>query len=114
MNFTPDPLAIEALATEPGGWEDVMLIRKAIAVELLAKRFVNVDSGRLRASITHTLSEDTEGRVAYVGSDVEYALYQELEPGDTFPAGAGEYAGETRVRRGGQPYLRPALQAGVR
>jgi phage gpG-like protein len=109
MRFTIDPAAIELAAREPAGWEDVALERKAVAVELAAKRLVNVDTGNLRASITHELDEDDTGRVAFVGSNVDYALYQELEPGDIFPSGAGKYAGAPRVRRGGQPYLRPAL-----
>jgi hypothetical protein len=101
--------AIQLAAREPAGWEAVALERKAVAVELAAKRLVNVDTGLLRSSITHEIDEDEHGRVAFVGSPVEYAVFQELDPGDIFPVGAGKYAGFPRIRRGGQPYLRPAL-----
>lgn len=114
MNFVPDVVAIDTLALAPGGWEDFALTHKAAAVELMAKRLVNVDTGRLRESITTRMEVDEGGRVAYVGSDVEYAIYQELEPGDRFPSTAGKYAGAPRDDRGGQPFLRPALQAGIR
>lgn len=109
MNLAIDPAAIDVAARAPGGWEDRALIRKAVDVELAAKRLVHVDDGELKGSITHYLDEDAEGRVAFVGSNLDYAIYQELEPGDIFPAQAGEYAGSPRVRSGGQPYLRPAL-----
>jgi hypothetical protein len=106
-----DPAMIEELALAPGGWEEVALERKAVAVELTAKRLVNVDTGDLRGSITHVLEEDERGRIAFVGSNLNYAIYQELEPGDIFPSGAGKYAGSPRDDPGGRPYLRPALYA---
>lgn len=49
-----------------------------------------VDTGRLRASITHAVEEDT----AYVGTNVEYAPYVEL--------GTSKMAA--------RPYLRPAAE----
>lgn len=109
MKLTIDPVMIAALATKPDGWEDVALTRKAVAVELKAKRLVHVDTGALRASITYRLEEDAEGRVAFVGSNSDYAIYQELEPGDIFPAQSGKYSGSPRDDPGGRPYLRPAL-----
>jgi hypothetical protein len=111
MDVRIDTAAINLLAREPAGWEDIALERKAVAVELTAKRLVNVDTGDLRASITHYIEEDEGGRVAYVGSTLDYAVYQELEPGDIFPSGAGKYAGSPRDDPGGRPYLRPALYA---
>jgi HK97 gp10 family phage protein len=87
--------AIEQLFRSPTGPVAVALARKAIKVETTAKRLCPVDTGRLRASITHEMGEDSLGLVAYVGSNVEYAIFQEL--GTRFqPA---------------QPYLRPALRA---
>lgn len=109
MNVDIDPAMIDELARSPGGWEDIALLRKAAAVELSAKRFVHVDTGRLRASINTRLEEDEQGRVAFVGSDVSYAIYQELDPGDIFPPESGKYSNEPRIRHGGRPYLRPAL-----
>ena len=58
-----------------------------------AKKLCPVDTGRLRASITHEI-EGTTGRV---GSNVEYARAVEL--GSEDPA----------YNRRPQPYLRPAL-----
>lgn len=46
----------------------------AIAVESEAKRRAPVDTGRLRASITH----DSDATGAIVGTNVEYAPFQEL------------------------------------
>ena len=53
----------------------------------------NVDTGRLRASITHQVSE--EEKAVYVGTNVEYAPYVEL--------------GTSRMQ--GWPYLKPAASA---
>lgn len=71
------------------------LQRRALDVEASAKDLVPVDTGRLRASITTQLGQDSESLFADVGSDVEYAAPVEF--------------GTTRVRA--QPYLRPALDA---
>jgi HK97 gp10 family phage protein len=50
-----------------------------IKVENLAKVFCPVDTGRLRSSITHEVGTDGVGDViGRVGSDVEYAIFQEL------------------------------------
>ena len=53
-----------------------------------AKLKCPVDTGRLRNSISHTVSDDT----AYIGTNVEYARYVEL--------------GTSRQKA--QPYLKPA------
>lgn len=71
------------------------LLRRTIRVESAAKRLAPVDTGRLRSSITHSLERDSRGLVGFVGTNVEYAIYQEFG---------------TRYQRG-QPYLRPALRA---
>lgn len=52
-----------------------------------AKDLAPVDTGRLRNSISHKVDE--EERAAYIGSDLDYAVYVEL--------GAGKYA------EGGRP-----------
>lgn len=49
-----------------------------------------VDTGNLRASITHEV--DTGGKAVYIGTNVEYAPYVELGTS----------------RQAAQPYLRPA------
>ena len=61
----------------------------AIRVEADAARMAPVDTGRLRASITHSVEQiGRNAFVAYIGSNVEYAPIQEIE----------------------QPYLRPAFE----
>ena len=90
-----DHAALDDFFAKPGGPVDEMLTRAAVAVELAAKRFAPVDTGRLRASISHTVERDAKGPVAFVGSNVNYAIYQELG---------------TRYQPG-TPYLRPALHS---
>lgn len=59
-----------------------------LAAEGYAKRLCPVDTGNLRNSITH----DTDDEAAYIGTNVEYAVYVEMGTVNT-PA---------------QPYLKPA------
>jgi HK97 gp10 family phage protein len=72
------------------------IVRRAIKVQGAARRRVRVDTGRLRSSINVT-APHTKGNAtgARVGSNVEYALFQEEG---------------TRYMQG-QPYLRPGLSA---
>lgn len=74
------------------------LARRAIQVDLAAKRFAPVDTGRLRSSLTWRIGFDALGLFAQIGSDVSYAAYQEL--GTRYMAA--------------HPYLRPALAAGAK
>ena len=60
-----------------------------LLVEGDAKKLCPVDTGRLRASITHEI----DGLTGYVGSNVEYSRAVELGTEKQSP----------------QPYLRPAL-----
>jgi len=71
------------------------LERRALKVERQAKHLAPVDTGRLRDSITHELGRDAEGLYELIGSDVSYAIFQEL--GWRFSPGS--------------PFLRPALAA---
>lgn len=73
------------------------LLRRAIKVEASAKRICPVDTGRLRSSITHALTRDTQGLAADVGTNVEYAVFVEL--------------GTSRMPA--KPFLRPALVEGA-
>lgn len=68
------------------------LIRLAIKMTNEAKRFCPVDTGRLRASITHRSGSDAKGLFVDVGSNVKYA--QAVEFGTS--------------RSAAQPFLRPA------
>ena len=47
-----------------------------LTAERFAKKLAPYDTGNLRNSITHTVDEDEPA--AYIGTDVEYAPYQEL------------------------------------
>jgi HK97 gp10 family phage protein len=83
-----------------------VLIKSAIVVEREAKGLFKgrddesvsgepprVDTGRLRASITHRLEKDSDGPAAYVGTNVEYAEDVEHGTSKTWP----------------HPFLKPAL-----
>ena len=59
-----------------------------LVAEGYAKRLCPVDTGRLRNSITHA----TDDEAAYIGTNVDYAIYVEMGTVNT-PA---------------QPYLKPA------
>ena len=61
-----------------------------LIAEAYASDYCPVDTGRLRASISHDTDEDT----MYIGTNVEYAPYVEL--------------GTSRMDA--QPYLRPAIE----
>lgn len=50
-----------------------------LTAEGYAKKLAPVDTGNLRNSITHTVDEHK--LEAYVGTDVEYGVYQELGTG---------------------------------
>ena len=94
MSLAIDFKALDELLG-PSGPVDAWLLTKAVDVETAAKRLAPVDTGRLKGSITHVMGTENGEQVAYVGSNVEYAIYQEL----------GTY------KMGAQPYLRPALQS---
>lgn len=68
------------------------LEKMGLVAERYAKEYAPVDTGRLRNSITHEASPD-EGAV-YIGTNVEYAPYQEFG---------------TRYQSG-TPFLRPAVE----
>ena len=61
-----------------------------MTAEAYAALFCPVDTGRLRASITHVVDDDA----VYIGTNVEYAPYVEL--------------GTSKQKA--QPYLRPAIE----
>lgn len=83
-----------------------------------AKDLAPVDTGQLRNSITHTV-KDGENAV-YIGSNQEYAVYQELGTGIYAAGGGGrptpwmyqDAKGRWHWTRGNpaQPFLAPAVK----
>lgn len=101
-----NPDALQDILNDPEGLVGRDLQRRAINVESQAKLNAsgrpgpNVDTGRLRSSITHEVVNRADGSlVARVGTNVEYARY--VEEGGSPPGSRGP----------GYPYLRPALEA---
>jgi len=71
------------------------IVRDAtLKAEGTAKKEVNVDTGRLRSSITHEFIDNKNEHSGIVGTNVHYAPYQEF----------GAH---------GKPYLYPGLKAGT-
>lgn len=68
---------------------DTRLEQSGFVVENAAKQLSPIDTGRLRASLTHY----KEGNTVYIGTNVTYGVYQELGTRHMPP----------------QPYLRPGL-----
>ena len=68
---------------------EIALEKIGLRAETHAKKYCPVDTGRLRNSISHTQSGDTE----YIGTNVEYAPYVEFGTSKQKP----------------QPYLKPAV-----
>ncbi len=62
-----------------------------LTAEGYAKKLCPVDTGNLRNSITHEVSESEQA--VYIGSTVEYAAYVELGT----------------IKQKAQPYLKPAV-----
>ncbi|NLH62496.1 MAG: hypothetical protein GX452_13940 [Ignavibacteriales bacterium] len=98
MNITIDTKHFEKfqkilqdLYKQTNGKCEKMIERTAIKIESRAKYFCPVDTGRLRASITHEISNDRLS--AIIGTNVEYAPFVEL--------------GTSKMEA--QPYLRPAF-----
>jgi len=100
---------LRTLLFEPNGAVGLDMARRALRVESSAKGFAPVDTGRLRSSIRWSPGGSaaayevcvqlvaSTGAAATIGSDVEYAGYQELG---------------TRYMPA-HPYLRPGLAAGA-
>jgi HK97 gp10 family phage protein len=72
-----------------------LLLKSAISIEGESKLNAPVDTGRLRASITHDMDASALPLWAKVGTNVEYAPYQEF--------GTSKMAAH--------PYLGPALES---
>jgi len=92
---------LQALLKSTSGPVGRDLAQRAIRVESAAKRNAsgrpgpNIQTGRLRSSITWALGTDLDGLFADIGSNVEYAGYVEEGTSHAPP----------------YPYLKPALGA---
>jgi phage gpG-like protein len=125
-------LALQHMFRDPTGPIGRDLKRRAINVESAAKLNAsgrpgpNVDTGRLRSSITHEITQGPTGLVARIGSNVEYARYVEEGTLGTMPpeirprskralfwAGAEHPVAVIYNHPGAPayPYLAPALEA---
>lgn len=99
--FDWDRTALDKLFATSDGPTGKMLKRAGIKVQNAAKRNAsgrpgpNVQTGRLRSSITEELTRDGDELVERIGTDVDYALHVEM--------------GTSRAPA--YPYLRPALEA---
>lgn len=121
-------ITIQRLLRNPLGPVGRDLTRRAINVESAAKLNAsgrpgpNVDTGRLRSSITHEIVQGPTGLVARIGSNVEYARFVEegspprrieprnkqalFWPGAAHPVAYVDHPGTKPYR-----YLLPALEA---
>lgn len=72
-----DQEGLDKLLRSPAGDIGKAVLTGVVMVESAAKRLAPVDTGRLRASITHEVAIDAVGLVGQVGTDVEYAPHVE-------------------------------------
>lgn len=99
---------IEAKVAALSGSEMVAAMRIAtMAVQRDAKIFSPVDTGRLRASITPSVTDVGDAIEGIVGSNVTYAPYQEFGTGSRF--GVAYQAGPGATHKRGRFYLLRAL-----
>lgn len=88
-----------------------------LKAEGYAKRLCPVDTGNLRNSITHTVAEEMDSHVAYVGTNSKYAVYVELGTGKYYTGGRPtpwvyqDAKGNWHLTNGqrAQPYIKPAV-----
>ena len=81
-----------------------------------AKKMCPVDTGNLRNSITHTVTDSGE-RAAYIGTNSEYGVYVECGTGVYYPGGRQtprlyqDAKGNWHLTHGqrAQPFIKPAV-----
>lgn len=71
---------LDAIFSDPDGPIGKIMLGLAAKAENAAKRKCPVDTGRLRASISHRVEVDQSENVVVgvIGTNVEYAVYQEF------------------------------------
>lgn len=87
-----------------------------LVAEGYAKKLCPVDTGNLRNSITHTVTDNGE-RAAYVGTNSEYGVYVECGTGIYYPGGRQtpwvyqDAKGDWHLTHGqrAQPFIKPAV-----
>jgi phage gpG-like protein len=111
---------LEAFFRSPNAGVGRDLARRAINVETQAKINAsgrpgpNVQTGRLRASITWALGEDAISMYARIGTDVEYAAYVERGHPNTahvYPKRGGGFGYVSDRPTQAYPFLSTALPA---
>ena len=117
-----DSAAFDLYFRSPAGGVGLDLARRAIAVETAAKINAsgrpgpNVDTGRLRSSITWEFGEDLLGIYVDIGTNVEYAPYVELGHPNTahgFRKRDGSYGYVSNRPTKAYSFLRTALSAAL-
>lgn len=88
-----------------------------LVAEGYAKKLCPVDTGDLRDSITHTVSD--EEKTAYIGTNSEYAVYVECGTGIYYEGEGGRHTAWTYKDHKGnyhlvhgqraKPYIKPAV-----
>lgn len=73
-----DAAALDRLLKSEEGPIGRDLLKRAIRVESTAKHLAPVDTGLYRSSITHDLRRDSRGLVAFIGSNIHYAIHLEF------------------------------------
>ena len=87
-----------------------------LVAEGYAKKLCPVDTGNLRNSITHTVTDNGE-RAAYVGTNSEYGVYVECGTGIYYPGGRQtpwvyqDAKGDWHLTHGqrAKPFIKPAV-----
>ena len=118
-----DEAALLAVFNSPSGFVAKDLLRRGTNVESAAKVFASgvgggpqVQSGRLRSSITHELGEDELGLYCDVGTNVEYAPYVEQGHPNTahiYPRRGGGFGYVSDRPTKPYRFLAPALPAAL-
>lgn len=109
-DYSKDVLAAFQAAVERG------LEECGLVAEGYAKKLVPVDTGAGRNSISHAV--DTEEPAVYIGSNLDYLIYQELGTGIYYEEGGRQVPWVYRDNEGNyhwtrgnpaKPFLKPAV-----